>query len=120
MRFPKWLASINKVCAYISGAIVFLGSALAVMESLLRKVFVSPTDWSLNLTQGVFIWAAFLGSSYAFQELGHVCVDMFRDIFDRHTKNPRRPLRRTLAVIGYIISAFVVFFLTRGGKIQNC
>jgi len=115
MRYPKILTQINKFCSYISGIIVFGASALAVMESILRKVFSSPTSWSLNLTMGIFIWAAFLGSSYAFQALGHVSVDMFRDIMDKHTKGKKRVPRRIVSIIGYLISAFVIAFLLRGG-----
>ncbi|NLB28634.1 MAG: TRAP transporter small permease subunit [Clostridiales bacterium] len=118
MKYPKFMTSINRACSYISGFIVLGASALAVMESILRKIFSSPTAWSFNLTQGVFIWAAFLGSSYAFQELGHVSVDMFRDIIDKHSKSEKRLPRRILSVIGYLISAFVIAFILRGGWIM--
>jgi len=102
LKYPKTMAWVNKVGAYICGGLVLGASALAVMESLLRKVFGSPTAWSLNLTMGVFIWAAFLGSSWAFQELGHVSVDMVRDIVDKHTKGPKRTPRRIMSIIGYV------------------
>ena len=115
MSYPKLITNINKVCAYISGVIILGGSVLAVMESIMRKVFSSPTSWSFNLTQGVFIWAVFLGSSYAFQELGHVSVDMFRDIIDKHTKGKKRIPRRTISIIGYLISAFVIVLFLNGG-----
>jgi TRAP-type C4-dicarboxylate transport system permease small subunit len=72
MNYPKFMTKVNRCCAYISGGIVFGASLLAVIESILRKVFQSPTTWSLNLSQGIFIWAEFLGSSWVFQEIGHV------------------------------------------------
>ena len=102
MKYPKTMSWVNKVGAYICGGIVLGASALAVMESILRKVFASPTAWSLNLTMGIFIWAAFLGSSWAFQELGHVSVDMVRDMVDKRTNSPKRMPRRIMSIIGYI------------------
>ena len=118
MKYPKFMTWINRISAYICGGIVLGASVLAVMESILRKVFRSPTPWSLNLTMGVFIWAAFLGSSWAFQELGHVSVDMVRELIDKHTKSPKRTPRRIVAIIGYIppLAVCVAFFLG-GGKL---
>ena len=115
MKYPKFMTWINKVCAYICGGIVMGASLLAVMESILRKVFRQPTPWSLNLTMGIFIWAAFLGSAWAFQELGHVSVDMVRDIVDRRSKHPERMPRRVMAIIGYIPPLAVCLAFFYGG-----
>jgi TRAP-type C4-dicarboxylate transport system permease small subunit len=115
VNYPRFMTQINKCCAYISGGIVLAASILAVIESILRKVFASPTTWSLNLTQGVFIWAVFLGSSWAFQEVGHVSIDMIRDIMDRHTKSENRMPRRIVAIFSYSVSAFVIGVILYGG-----
>ena len=115
MKYPKFMTMINKVCAYICGGIVLGASCLAVMESILRKVFRAPTPWSLNLTMGIFIWAAFLGSAWAFQELGHVSVDMVRDIVDRRSKSPKRMPRRVMAIIGYLPPLAVCLAFFYGG-----
>ena len=112
MKYPKVMTWVNRVCAYICGGVVLGASGLAVMESILRKIFRAPTPWSLNLTMGVFIWAAFLGSPWAFQELGHVSVDMVREMIDKRTKSPKRMPRRIIAIIGYIppLACCVAFF----------
>ncbi len=89
------------------------------MESVLRQFFNSPTVWTLNITQAMFIWAAFLGSSYAFQEHGHVAVDLVRDLVDKHTKNPKRTPRRVMAVIGYIAAFVVIICMLWGGWIKT-
>ena len=115
MKFPKFMIRLNKICAYLCGGTVFGASLLAVMESILRKVFSKPTSWSLNLTQGLFIWAAFLGSVWAIQELGHVSVDMVRDIVDRRSKSPNRLPRRTMAIIGQVPTLFVCAAFFYGG-----
>jgi TRAP-type C4-dicarboxylate transport system permease small subunit len=106
---------IDKIGAYICGGIVLGASALAVMESILRKVFAAPTTWTLNLTSGIFIWAAFLGSSWAFQELGHVSIDLVRDFVERRAKGEKRMPRRTMSLIGYVISFIVVAVFLYGG-----
>ncbi len=115
MNYPKFMTVINKACGYISGSIILSASFLAVAESIMRKVFLSPTTWSLNLTQGIFIWAAFFGSSWAFQEVGHVSIDMVRDMIDRHTKGEKRWPRRILAIIGYLVSATVLSVMLFAG-----
>ena len=113
--YPMFMTRINRYTAYVSGGIVFAASCLAVMESIMRNGFASPTTWSLNLTSGIFIWAAFLGSSWAFQELGHVCVDLVRDVVDNRTKSENRMPRRIMSLIGYGISFVVVVVLLYGG-----
>jgi TRAP-type C4-dicarboxylate transport system permease small subunit len=118
MKYPKFMDRINMSTAIICGVIVFVFAALAVMESVLRK-FGSPTVWTLNLTQSIFIWAAFLGSSYAFQEFGHVSVDLLRDVVDKHTKKPGRTPRRVMSIIGYICAAVVVLAFLYGGWLQT-
>ena len=113
--YPAFMTRLNRYTAYVSGGIVFAASILAVMESVMRNGFASPTTWSLNLTSGVFIWAAFLGSSWAFQELGHVCVDLVRDVVDNHSKSENRMPRRVMSLIGYGISFVVIVALLYGG-----
>lgn len=117
MRYPKFMVWINKVGAYVCGGIVLIGSILAVLESVLRKGFASPTTWTLNLTTAVFIWATFLGSSWSFQELGHVSVDLIRGIIDKHTKGEKRMPRRIISIFGYLISFAVIAAFLYGGLI---
>jgi TRAP-type C4-dicarboxylate transport system permease small subunit len=106
---------IDRIGAYICGGIVLGASILAVTESILRKMFSAPTTWTLNLTSGIFIWAAFLGSSWAFQELGHVSIDLIRDYVDKRTKSEKRMPRRIMSLIGYLISFIVVLVFLYGG-----
>ena len=115
MRYPKFMTFLNQICGYISGGIVLIASLLAVMESILRKVFISPTTWTLNLTGGVFIWAAFLGSSWALQEAGHVSIDLVRDYIDSRTKSAKRMPRRIISLIGYVVTFVVIAAFLYGG-----
>lgn len=118
MKYPKFMEKINMVGAILCGVIVFVFALLAVMESILRK-FGHPTVWTLNLTQSIFIWAAFLGSAWAFQEHGHVSVDLLRDVVDKRTKRKDRLPRRLMAVLGYICAFIVVLVILYGGWLQT-
>ena len=115
MRYPKFMVTINKIGAYICGGLVVATSVLAVMESILRKVFAAPTTWTLNLSTGIFIWAAFLGSAWAFQELGHVTVDLFRTVVDKYDKSGKHTARRVMAIFGYVVSFIVMAVFVYGG-----
>ena len=80
-------------------------SLLSCMEAILRGIFDSPTMWSVDVSQYLLILAAFFGSSYAYQEHGHVAVDFLKDIVEKHSgKKPRR----VMAVIGYIMAFIVI------------
>lgn len=114
MKYPTFMRRLNRGIARFSGAIIFVISALAVYESIARQFFNSPTSWTLNISCYVFIWAIFLGSAYAFQEHGHVAVDLLRDFIDRKTR-PSRTMRRVLAISGYCISFIVIAVFLYGG-----
>ena len=111
------MTQINKVCAYICASVVLSASVLGVVESIMRKIFLSPTVWTLNLSTAVFIWAAFLGASWSLQELGHVSIDMLRNIIDKHTKSEKRMPRRIISIIGYVITGGVISGFLYGGLV---
>jgi TRAP-type C4-dicarboxylate transport system permease small subunit len=108
MRFPVPLRKFNKALGAIAGVLLLAIAFLAVMESLLRTIFVSPTKWSADLSSYFLLIAIFLGAGYAYQEKGHVGVELFRDMVEKRWS--RRP-RRGMAVAGYILS-FVVIIAT--------
>ena len=119
MRYPKFMEWVNKIGASICGFIVLGTAALAVFESLVRQFFNAPTTWTLNLSTGIFIWAAFLGSPWAFQELGHVSIDMVRNIIDKKTTGEKRWLRRIISIVGYLTSFTVISVFLYGGVIVS-
>jgi TRAP-type C4-dicarboxylate transport system permease small subunit len=86
--------------------LVLIKAFLSVAEGILRSLG-SPTTWTLDITLYLLLWAAFLGSSYAFQELGHIAVDFIREGVG---KRFGQGLRRGLAVLGYLCTE--VFLLT--------
>lgn len=106
MKYPAFWRKLNEVLAFISGVMIFLIGAFAVLEAILRGVVGMPTKWTLNLSCYMLIWIVFMSSSYAFQTHGHVLVDLFRDLMDKAA--PNRVPRKIAAIIGYLVSlAFV-------------
>jgi TRAP-type C4-dicarboxylate transport system permease small subunit len=107
------MSKLNTALAVIAGAFVMVIALLAVMEGVLRSVFSSPTIWSVDISAYLLILAAFFGSSYAYQEQGHVAVDFMKGIVEK--RGGKLP-RRVMSVIGYILSFAVVFaFLWTAG-----
>ncbi len=105
MKYPLWLKRLNGAFAIMAGALFMVIALLSVMEGLLRGVFSSPTIWSVDISQYLLIIAAFFGSSYAYQEFGHVAVDFVKNIVEqRWGKKPRR----IMSIIGSLMSLTVV------------
>ena len=110
MNYPKIIARMNGVLAIISGTLIAIIAVMTVTESLARSMFQHPSAWSMDLCCYFLLWAIFLGSPWAFQEKGHVAVDLVRDLIERLTgKKPRR----IMAVFGYLVVIFVLGNLLR-------
>ncbi|MDR1245619.1 MAG: TRAP transporter small permease subunit [Clostridiales Family XIII bacterium] len=114
MKYPKFMTLINQVLGCVSGSLIVAIGFLAVFEALARGAFSSPTSWTLDISSYFLIWAVFLGSAYAYQEKGHVAVDILRDLVG---KRLGKPPRRAMAFAGYIIVLLVIIVLFRAGVI---
>ena len=114
MQYPKFMKTLNKWLARFSGGVILGISILAVFEAISRQLFGMPTNWTLNMSCYIFLWAIFLGSSYAFQEHGHVAVDLLRDFIDKKTSPSRMP-RRVISIIGYVLAFIVISIFLYGG-----
>ncbi|MDR1206220.1 MAG: TRAP transporter small permease subunit [Peptococcaceae bacterium] len=114
MRYPKIWRKITNGAAMFSGALAFIIGCLQVMESLLRYFFNAPTKWSLNVSEYLLIYLLFIGSAYAFQEHGHVAVDMVLNLVDKIDKTGKRIYRRILVSVGYLLAIVFVFCLLYG------
>jgi C4-dicarboxylate transporter DctQ subunit len=92
----------------ISGLLILIIGALSVMEGIVRSVFASPTSWSMDISLYMLIWAIFLGTSYSFQEKGHVAVDFIRErigqVWDVKA-------RKAMAVTGYLLALVYIVVL---------
>ena len=105
MKYPNFMRKINNALGAFAGTLMLLIGILCVMESILRTVFLSPTSWGPNITQYLLITSIFLGCSYAYQEKGHVGVELIRDVLQK--KFGVAP-RRVMSIIGYLLSLAVI------------
>ena len=103
MKYPVNLAKANKFLAVTSGVLIFGISALAVIEVVMRN-FIKPTVWTADVSCYLLIWAVFIGSGYAFQEFGHVRVDLILNFL------PRR-LRKIVSSLSYCVAIFFMVIL---------
>lgn len=106
MGFPKFFEKFNIWLSRISGGIILLIGVFGVYEVIVRHIFNSPTKWTADFSQYLLIWAIFLASGYAFQEKGHVRVDLFTG------KMPLK-LRRVVAFIAYACAMVFVIVLSK-------
>ena len=112
MKYPLFWKKFNTGIAYFAGILALVIAGLSVYESISRHFFNSPTSWTLQFSCYMLVWSIFLGSSYAFQQGGHVGVDMVLDAIDKRTKGKKRMPRRIMLIIGNIITfIFMVVIL---------
>ena len=112
MKFPKLWRKVNRAIATVCGALSLLIALFSAFEAVMRRVFNSPTSWTLDVSCYILIWIFFVGSSFAFQEGSHVGVDMVRDFIDKRTGS--KVPRRVLAVLGYVITEIFLGVLLKG------
>ena len=105
MKYPVFLRKFNKALGALAGVMFVCIAFMAVMESIARSVFGSPTTWSIDISSYFLVIGIFLGCGYAYQEKGHVGVEFIRDIVQK--KFGIEP-RRWISVGGYIASLVVI------------
>ena len=115
MNYPKFWKKTNDFLAFFSGSLVMIIAVITAYEAIARRIFASPTSWTLNASTYLLIWTFFLASAYAFQEFGHVSVDMLRDFVDKYDKSKHRIARRVISVLGYIMTMGYIYVLLLGG-----
>jgi len=115
MGYPAFWKKTNDFLAFFSGSLVMIIAVITAYEAIARRIFASPTSWTLNASTYILIWTFFLASAYAFQEFGHVSVDMLRDFVDKYDKSKNRIARRGMSIAGYIMTMFYVGVLLLGG-----
>ena len=100
------LKKINKVCGYISGALILVSSGVVMYDVVCRYFFNSPSLYAPYITAFLMLGVVFIGTSWALQSGGHVYVEMIVDKL--------KPLpRRVCFTIGYGFSMVFVGALAR-------
>ena len=104
MKYPEKIRVMNQRFALISGSIILLIGVLSVFEAISRSFFKSPTSWTSDISQYLLCFAIFFVAGYAFQEQGHVRVDLLTRIL------PLK-VRCILSIISHLVClAFIINF----------
>lgn len=114
MKYPVFWRKFNEAIGIIAGILALVIAALSVFEAIARYVFEHPTSWSLNVCCYILVWSIFLGSAFAFQQGGHVGVDMLLEYVDKHCKSEKRLPRRIMAIIGNIMTCIFMIVILYG------
>lgn len=112
MKYPRFWTKIINALGLVSGVLTLAIAFLSVLEAVLRYVFKTPTSWTLTTSTYILLYLVFFASPYAFQEGGHVAVDMVKMACDRLDVKGR--LRRVISVIGYLFAVVFMAVLARG------
>jgi C4-dicarboxylate transporter DctQ subunit len=80
---------------------IFLGSMTIIigMQVFNRYVLQSSLVWSEELARYLFIWAVYMGSSYAVQEDRHLEISIFRNLLGAKLKKAVMILSYTLTIL---------------------
>lgn len=114
MKYPKiWTKCVNAL-GLASGVLTLVIAVLSLLEAILRYFLSSPTSWTLTVSQYILLYVVFFASPYAFQEGGHVAVDMVLMAADKIDHSGKQRLRRVLTSIGYAMAAVFIFVIARG------
>jgi C4-dicarboxylate transporter DctQ subunit len=116
---PKsMIPSVEMVIASVS---LVMMTGITVVQVFNRYVLQSSLDWSEELARYLFIWAVYVGCSYATQMDRHLEVTILRTIFKGKFARPITILASILT-LGFCIFAtvlgikFVIFLAGTGQK----
>lgn len=110
MVVEKTGTSIDSICEWIgltSGWFIFVLAALVSGEVFLRYVLNSPSAWTAEISQYLFILFAFLSASYGFTQGSHIRIDL---VISRISSNSKMLLH--FVTFPFILFYSIVLFLT--------
>lgn len=96
----------------LSAACVLLFSVLVVTvvwQVITRQILQSPSAWTSELAQYLFVWLSLFGSALVFAERGHIAVDFVV------RKLPEKAERAVAVLVQAVIVAFAGIILIWGG-----
>ncbi len=116
---PKsMIPSVEMVIASVS---LVMMAGITAVQVFNRYVLQSSLDWSEELARYLFIWAVYVGCSYATQMDRHLEVTIIRTIFKGKFARPVTILASFITVIFCLFSTilgikFVIFLAGTGQK----
>lgn len=104
----------------ISSVSLVMMTGITAVQVFNRYVLQSSLDWSEELARYLFIWAVYVGCSYATQMDRHLEVTIIRTIFKGKFARPVTIIASSLTIFFCIFTAVLgakfVFFLAETGQ----
>jgi C4-dicarboxylate transporter DctQ subunit len=94
---PRTLAILNKFEEVTSSIALTAMAAIIIVQVFARYVLQSSMDWPEELARYLFIYAVYVGSSYAAQGRRHLEVTVVRTMFGER-------IGKYSAVLAYVIT----------------
>jgi TRAP-type mannitol/chloroaromatic compound transport system permease small subunit len=85
-KLTKMMTRVNIVMGNASSFGVFCIFLLTALEIFARRLFNSPTSWTLDVQELIQVGVALAGSSYCLMKEGHVNMNLFLEMTNRKTK----------------------------------
>lgn len=102
--------SVDSVCqslGMLSGWFIFVLSALVSGEVFLRYILNSPSTWTAEVSQYLFIFFAFLSASYGLTQGSHIQIDLLTSRLSQKSKALLHSV-----TYPFILFYFIVLFWT--------
>lgn len=101
--------SLDKLLAVACVALFAVLVATVVWQVITRQILQSPSAWTSELAQYLFVWLGLFGTALVFAERGHIAVDFVV------RKLPRKMERGLAVFVQAVIAAFAGIILVWGG-----
>ncbi len=98
---------INIIIAAIASVFFIPLVGLGVYEVITRRIFGSPTIWTLEMTRFVFVPIVILSIGYTLLVGGHATIDLFSEKFKART----RAIVNTITIILFLLPSSIVMFI---------
>ncbi len=102
------LAILDRALDTALVVLVFVSTAVTLLQVFLRYFLNSPVTWSEELARFAFLWLVFIGGAVAVRTGSHIYMDTFIQALPR-------PLRQGIGVFAHLTECFVFLFLIAYG-----
>jgi len=103
-KLGKGIDWLTTLLGEFAGLILFGCALVMAYETIMRRVFDSPTIWAYSVSLFILMWYALLASPLAFKNDRHIAADFFLHLFSDR-------VRCVIRIIAFILALILFFFL---------
>ena len=103
------IQKVDKCLSMIENAVIILGLSamflILLAQVIMRYVFSRPLTWSEEAARFIFVYASFIGISYAYRQKGHIRMEVVVNLFPQAVRRGLEVLINlgTIALFCYMI-----------------